>query len=302
MTRRFWIGVAARRCRCSSLAMARHAARRAAAASRPRHGCNWMQLVAGDAGRALGRLAVLRARLGLDREPQPEHVHADRARRRARRTSTASSRPSRRAVPRRLPRRTAARRPYFEAAAVITVLVLLGQVLELRARSRTGSAIRALLGLAPKTARVVRPTAARRTCRSTEVQVGDRLRVRPGEKVPVDGVVVEGAAPSTSRWSPASRSRSRRARAAGHRRHGQRHRQPRDARRARRARDAARADRPHGRRGAAQRARRSSGWPTRRRPTSCRRSSRRRAHVRRLGCCRARSRASRTRSSTRWRC
>ena len=82
---------------------------------------------------------------------------------------------------------------YFEAAAVITTLVLLGQVLELRARSQTSGAIRALLGLAPKTARrLVRATAARRTSRSTQVQAGDRLRVRPGEKVPVDGVVVEG--------------------------------------------------------------------------------------------------------------
>jgi len=81
---------------------------------------------------------------------------------------------------------------YFEAAAVITVLVLLGQVLELRARSRTGSAIRALLGLAPKTARRVRVGGADEDIALAAVQVGDRLRVRPGEKVPVDGVVVEG--------------------------------------------------------------------------------------------------------------
>ena len=110
-----------------------------------------------------------------------------------------------------VPRCTAARSAlYFEAAAVIVTLVLLGQVLELRARSRTGAAIRALLGLAPEDgARASRPTAARRTCRSTRSQVGDRLRVRPGEKVPVDGIVLEGREPSTSRWSPASRSRSR---------------------------------------------------------------------------------------------
>jgi Cu+-exporting ATPase len=81
---------------------------------------------------------------------------------------------------------------YFEAAAVITVLVLLGQVLELRARSRTGSAIRALLGLSPKTARRIAPDGVEADVPLGEVVVGDRLRVRPGEKVPVDGVVLEG--------------------------------------------------------------------------------------------------------------
>jgi Cu+-exporting ATPase len=80
---------------------------------------------------------------------------------------------------------------YFEAAAVITVLVLLGQVLELRARSRTGSAIRALLGLAPNTARVIRD-GEERDVPLDDVQKGDRLRVRPGEKVPVDGRVIDG--------------------------------------------------------------------------------------------------------------
>jgi P-type Cu+ transporter len=81
---------------------------------------------------------------------------------------------------------------YFEAAAVITVLVLLGQVLELRARSQTGAAIRALLGLAPKTARLVREDGAESDVPLEQVKPGDRLRVRPGEKVPVDGVVLEG--------------------------------------------------------------------------------------------------------------
>lgn len=80
---------------------------------------------------------------------------------------------------------------YFEAAAVITTLVLLGQVLELRARSATGKAIRALLGLAPKTARRVR-NGTEEDVPLGDVQVGDLLRVRPGEKVPVDGVVVQG--------------------------------------------------------------------------------------------------------------
>jgi Cu+-exporting ATPase len=80
---------------------------------------------------------------------------------------------------------------YFEAAAVITVLVLLGQVLELRARQRTSGAIKALLGLAPKTARRVRP-GGDEDIPLEAVQPGDLLRVRPGEKIPVDGEVVEG--------------------------------------------------------------------------------------------------------------
>jgi Cu+-exporting ATPase len=82
---------------------------------------------------------------------------------------------------------------YFEAAAAITTLVLLGQVLELRARSRTGAAIRALLDLSPKMARRLRSDGTEQDVLLDEVQLGDHLRVRPGEKVPVDGVVLEGA-------------------------------------------------------------------------------------------------------------
>jgi len=81
---------------------------------------------------------------------------------------------------------------YFEAAAVITVLVLLGQALELRAREQTGGAIRALLDLAPKTARRIRADGADEEISLDAVRVGDRLRVRPGEKAPVDGEVLEG--------------------------------------------------------------------------------------------------------------
>jgi Cu+-exporting ATPase len=81
---------------------------------------------------------------------------------------------------------------YFEAAAVIVTLVLLGQVLELKARSRTGAAIRALLGLAPNTARRVADDGSETDVHLCHVAVGDLLRVRPGEKVPVDGVVTEG--------------------------------------------------------------------------------------------------------------
>ena len=82
---------------------------------------------------------------------------------------------------------------YFEAATVIVTLVLLGQVLELRARSQTGAAIKELLGLAPKTARRINEDGSEEDIPLEHVHAGDRLRVRPGEKVPVDGVVLEGA-------------------------------------------------------------------------------------------------------------
>jgi Cu+-exporting ATPase len=82
---------------------------------------------------------------------------------------------------------------YFEAAAAITTLVLLGQVMELRARSRTGAAIKALLGLAPKTARLIRADGSEVDMPLDAVKPGDTLRVRPGEKIPVDGLVLEGA-------------------------------------------------------------------------------------------------------------
>jgi Cu+-exporting ATPase len=82
---------------------------------------------------------------------------------------------------------------YFEASAMITVLVLMGQVLELKARSRTNTAIKLLLGLAPKTARIVRDDGKEEDIKLEKVQVGDVLRVRPGEKIPVDGHVVEGS-------------------------------------------------------------------------------------------------------------
>ena len=82
---------------------------------------------------------------------------------------------------------------YFESAAMIVTLVLLGQVLELKARSRTGAAIKALLGLASKTARLIRPDGTEADVQLDRVAADDMLRVRPGEKIPVDGVVVEGA-------------------------------------------------------------------------------------------------------------
>ena len=81
---------------------------------------------------------------------------------------------------------------YFEAAAAITTLVLLGQVMELRARSRTGAAIKALLGLAPKTARLIREDGSEVDVPLDQLKPGNRLRVRPGEKIPVDGIVLDG--------------------------------------------------------------------------------------------------------------
>lgn len=81
---------------------------------------------------------------------------------------------------------------YFEAADVIISLTLLGQIMELKARSKTSEAIRLLIGLAPKTARIIYPDRSERDIPLSQVQVGDILRIRPGEKVPVDGVVVDG--------------------------------------------------------------------------------------------------------------
>ena len=103
---------------------------------------------------------------------------------------------------------------YFEAAAVIISLTLLGQMLELKARSQTSAAIKSLLGLAPKTAKRIRADGTEEDVPLTHVHVGDLLRVRPGEKVPVDGVVTEGGSceasmsalppcwPRSFRWSP----------------------------------------------------------------------------------------------------
>jgi Cu+-exporting ATPase len=99
---------------------------------------------------------------------------------------------------------------YFEAAAVITTLVLVGQVLELRARSRTGSALRALLGLAPKTARRIAADGTEHDVALADVQVGIACASGRARRSPSTGSWSTGRAPSTSRWSRASRSRSRR--------------------------------------------------------------------------------------------
>ena len=141
---------------------------------------------------------------------------------------------------------------YFEPAAVIVVLVLLGQVLELRARGRTGAAIRSLLRLAPTTARRINAGDGEHDVPLADVKVGDRLRVRPGERVPVDGTVLSGSTSVdesmiTGEPMPVEQSRRR----TGHRRHGERHRLGRHAGDPRRRRHAARADRAHGQRRAA---------------------------------------------------
>ncbi len=142
---------------------------------------------------------------------------------------------------------------YFEAAAVIVTLILLGQVLELRARSATGAAIKKLLGLAPKTARRLADDGSEEDVPLDAVVAGDRLRVRPGEKVPVDGVVLEGYSSvdevdGHGRADPGREARGRPGR-GGHR---ERHRRARDARGEGRSGDAARADRRHGGRGPAE--------------------------------------------------
>ena len=173
---------------------------------------------------------------GLGRQPQPQHVHPDRARAPAPPTSTASSPPSPRLFPAGFRATDGTVAVYFEAAAVITVLVLLGQVLELRAREQTGGAIRALLDLAPKTARRLSDDG---DGRGDPARPGARPATAcasgPGDGVPVDGVVLEGRSASTSRWSPASRCRSPSSPAKADRRHGERHRRAGDARRARSA-------------------------------------------------------------------
>ena len=107
--------------------------------------------------------------------------------------ASASRRRSRRISFRTLFRMGGAVAVYFEPAAAIVVLVLLGQVLELRARSRTSAAIRSLLGLAPKTARRIDADGTERDVPLADMRVGDRLRVRPGERIPVDGAVSDGA-------------------------------------------------------------------------------------------------------------
>ena len=137
-------------------------------------------------------MAVLRARLGLAQDAQSQHVHADRHGVGVAWGYSVVATVAPGLFPSAFRGAHGAVAVYFEAAAVITTLVLLGQVLELRARDQTGGAIRALLDLTPKTARLVDGDGADVEVALDTVQVGDALRVRPGEKVPLDGEVIEG--------------------------------------------------------------------------------------------------------------
>ena len=207
MTRRFWIGLALAM-PVFVLEMGGHFLDLACRLVPPQTS-NWIQFALATPGRAVGGLAVFRARLGVDRHSQSQHVHPDRAWARASLgvySVVATLAPD--LFPAGVPRQDGTVAVYFEAAAVITVLVLLGQVLELRAREQTGGAIRALLDLAPKTARRIAADGADEDVPLDRVAVGDRLRVRPGDGVPVDGEVLEGRGSQwTNRWSPANRCR-----------------------------------------------------------------------------------------------
>ena len=157
------------------------------------HEISWIEFALATPVVLWGGCAILRARLGLARKPQPQYVHAHRSRHRHR----LFLQRGRNSLPRIFSRVFSDERgdvpTYFEAAAVITTLVLSGQVLELRARSRTSSAIRSLLQLAPKTARIVRENRREEDVPIEQVVAGNTVRVRPGERIPVDGIVIEGA-------------------------------------------------------------------------------------------------------------
>ena len=192
MTRRFWVGLALT-LPLFALAMGEMiapAARRPGSSATARA---LVQLVLATPVVLWGGWPFFERGWAVGRAPQPQHVHADRpGHGRGLRLQRRRRAGPRRSAP-RLRAHGGAPPVYFEAAAVITMLVLLGQVLELRARSPTAGAIRALLGLAPKTARRLRADGREEDVPLDAVQPGDRLRVRPGEKVPVDGVVLEGA-------------------------------------------------------------------------------------------------------------
>jgi hypothetical protein len=154
-----------------------------------------------DTGRALGGLAVLRARLGLGEEPPSQHVHADRNGNRASPGPTAWRQRSCRHLSQWRFRANDGSVPvYFEAAAVITVLVLLGQLLELRARETTSGAIRALLDLSPKLARRVRADGSDEEVTLDEVLVGDTCASVPARRCRLTVWFSMAAARSMNRW------------------------------------------------------------------------------------------------------
>jgi P-type Cu+ transporter len=146
----------------------------------------------GDAGGDLGWLAVFPAGVGLGGEPRAQYVHAHCHGDRSGLWLQCGGHCGADVLPSSFRLHDGSIAVYFEAASMITVLVLLGQVLELKARSQTSSAIRALLRLAPKTARLLTRDGQEEDVPLEHVQVGHRIRVRPGERVPVDGMVQEG--------------------------------------------------------------------------------------------------------------
>ena len=268
--------------------------------------CNWVQLALATPVVLWGGWPFFVRGWTLGRQPQPEHVHADRAGRGRWRTSTAWWRRSRRASSRPRCAWRAARSPvYFEAAAVITTLVLLGQVLELRARSRTSGGDPGAAGPGAQTTARHRPRGRDGRGRPAGAGAAGRPPARAarregaGGRRGARGPQQRGRVDDHRRADPGREAAGRR----GDRRHGQRDRQLRHAGRARRARHAAGADRADGRARPSAAAPRSSGWPTWWPATSCRpwcwsRSSRS-SSGRLVGPPAARWRM---RSSTPWRC
>jgi hypothetical protein len=198
------------------------------------------RVCAGNSGGPLVRVAVLCPGLAIPRASQPKHVHADRLGTGTAYIYSVFATVVPQIFPASLRGAGGQIDVYFEPAAVIVALVLLGQVLELRARSQTSGAIRALLGLAPKTAKRLDDEGGEADVPLEQVQVGDRLRVRPGEKVPVDGTVLEGhSSVDESMISGEPIPRRERQGRESHGRNRERNRRIRDARGAYRCRHAA---------------------------------------------------------------